>query len=156
MKRFLRYLRITFSATCLIACVLLIVLWVRSYHWVDEISYRGSNTRYGVQSAGGTVAIYRYVEDPIPYESDFGWFVSNFKTDEIGFNHISTMGFVWAYVPSQLCDVGMPHIFLATVASIASIVGALPWIRWRFSVRTLLIATTLIAVLLGLIVRLSR
>ena len=31
VRRFLRYLRIAFSATCLIACVLLIVLWVRSY-----------------------------------------------------------------------------------------------------------------------------
>jgi hypothetical protein len=28
--RFLRYLRIAFSATCLIACVLLIALWVRN------------------------------------------------------------------------------------------------------------------------------
>ena len=32
-----RKLRIAFSATCLIACVLLIVLWVRSYWWVDAV-----------------------------------------------------------------------------------------------------------------------
>ena len=32
-----RKLRIAFSATCLIACVLLIVLWVRSYWKVDSI-----------------------------------------------------------------------------------------------------------------------
>jgi hypothetical protein len=31
MRRFLRYLRIAFSATCLIASVLLVVMWVRSY-----------------------------------------------------------------------------------------------------------------------------
>jgi len=30
--------------------------------------------------------------------------------------------------------------------------GALPWLHWRFALRTLLIATTLVAVLLGLIV----
>src|SRR4051794_14780734 len=31
MRKFLRYLRIAFSATCLIACVLMIALWVGSY-----------------------------------------------------------------------------------------------------------------------------
>src|SRR5438105_3321157 len=40
MSRTLRYLRISFSATCLIACVLLIALWVRSYWWVDELHVR--------------------------------------------------------------------------------------------------------------------
>ncbi len=36
------YLRIAFSATCLIACVLLIVLWVRSYWWMGAMSWLGS------------------------------------------------------------------------------------------------------------------
>src|SRR5436309_31493 len=40
MPRFLRYLRIAFSATCGIACVLLVVLWVRSYWWYDELRYK--------------------------------------------------------------------------------------------------------------------
>jgi hypothetical protein len=34
--------------------------------------------------------------------------------------------------------------------------GALPWLRWRFRLRTLLIATTLMAVVLGLAVYASR
>ena len=33
-----RYLRVAFSATCLIACVLLIVLWVRSLNHIDRIT----------------------------------------------------------------------------------------------------------------------
>ena len=33
---------------------------------------------------------------------------------------------------------------------------ACPWITWRFSLRTLLIATTLVAVVLGIIVWMSR
>src|SRR6476469_9361228 len=36
-KHALRYVRITFSATCLIACVLLIVLWVRSYGYSESV-----------------------------------------------------------------------------------------------------------------------
>ena len=35
---------------------------------------------------------------------------------------------------------------------VASRCRAFPWLRWRFSLRTLLIATTLVAVVLGLIV----
>ena len=44
------------------------------------------------------------------------------------------------------------------ILAILAIVAAAPWIRWskRFSVRTLLIATTLVAVLLGLVVYATR
>jgi hypothetical protein len=34
--------------------------------------------------------------------------------------------------------------------------GTIPWLHWRFSLRTLLIAMTLVAVVLGLIVAFSR
>src|SRR6267378_2351347 len=37
MSRFLRYLRITWTVFCGIACVLLIALWVRSYRWQERI-----------------------------------------------------------------------------------------------------------------------
>ncbi len=35
-----RKLRIAWSVVCGLACVLLIVLWVRSYWWIDGIPYR--------------------------------------------------------------------------------------------------------------------
>jgi hypothetical protein len=41
---------------------------------------------------------------------------------------------------------------------LAAAIGALataPWLSWRFGLRTLLIATTLVAVVLGLIVRMN-
>jgi hypothetical protein len=51
----------------------------------------------------------------------------------------------------QVRDVWFPHWF---VASAAAIFAAVPWIRWsnRFSLRTLLIITTLVATVLALIV----
>ena len=49
--------------------------------------------------------------------------------------------------------VDVPHWFLAIL--LASIATA-PWLRWRFSLRTLLIATTLVAVVLAIIVWMSR
>ena len=38
------------------------------------------------------------------------------------------------------------------VTALFAIIGFVPWIPWKFSLRTLLIATTLIAVVLGLVV----
>ena len=43
----------------------------------------------------------------------------------------------------------IPTLIFATIT-------AAPWLRWRFSLRTLLIATTLLAVVLGLVVYLAR
>ena len=47
----------------------------------------------------------------------------------------------------------VPHWFL--VLTTGAIAG-LPLVRWRFSLRTLLIATTLVAMVLGLIVVVLR
>src|SRR4051794_41795509 len=55
-----RTLRIAFSATCLIACVLLIVLWVRSYWWVDQIDFAISKSNFfGFASVSGHVCAYK-------------------------------------------------------------------------------------------------
>ena len=46
----------------------------------------------------------------------------------------------------------VPIQFGANHSCVARDCGVAPWLRWRFSLRTLLIATTLVAVVLGLIV----
>jgi hypothetical protein len=46
-----------------------------------------------------------------------------------------------------------PHWIVVIVSGAVAI---MPWLRWRFSLRTLLIATTVVAVVLGLIVYVSR
>jgi hypothetical protein len=43
----------------------------------------------------------------------------------------------------------LPHWLFAIAAMMT---GAAPWIRWRYSLRMLLIGTTLVAITLGLIV----
>src|SRR5712671_2831573 len=47
-----RKLRIAWSVACGIACVLLIVLWVRSYWWFDSAVGPISGTRFLVVSSG--------------------------------------------------------------------------------------------------------
>jgi hypothetical protein len=50
-------------------------------------------------------------------------------------------------------SVGVSY-WLLTLGTFA--IGTVPWLRWRFSVCTLLIATTLVAVVLGAIVWAAR
>ena len=47
----------------------------------------------------------------------------------------------------------VPYWFLLVGSSL---MAAVPWLPWRFTLRTLLIATTLVAVVLGLIVYATR
>ena len=115
-----RKLRMAFSAVCGLACVLLIVLWVRSYRahfdirlpWSDHLlcSFRGWMQLLGESDPLTGI---RRTEFPTPY-------------------------------------------WLPTGLAVTS--SAVPWLPWsaRFSLRTLLIATTLVAVVLGLAVYCSR
>ena len=43
------------------------------------------------------------------------------------------------------------HWFVIIPIAVLGLISSRPWFRWRFSLRTLLIATTLVAVVLGLI-----
>jgi len=49
-----------------------------------------------------------------------------------------------------------PHWLPILALAMLSVPAALPWLRWRFSLRTLLIAITLVALILGLIIISTR
>ena len=70
MRRFLRYLRIAFSVTCGIACVLLIVLWVRSYWTIDGVSYYGVEDAFVIESWKGIVSLERSMDVPVDERGD--------------------------------------------------------------------------------------
>jgi hypothetical protein len=161
-----RKLRIAFSVGCGIFCVLLIVLWARSYCWqeyfcgwvskyrtVESISWRGwisiSSGKYDPKYAlVGQLPTCEVSE--ISTQAD-----RTFDTSRL---QVPSSGWKWEHysrafdsrrtivVPSWF-----PVLLTATIAGI-------PWLSTvsRFSLRTLLIATTLVAVVLGLIVWLSR
>jgi hypothetical protein len=117
--RILRLLRIAFSVMCGILCLLLIVLWVRSY-----------------SSAGGWHTLTHIGADQIVfYESVNG-----------DLRILSLDAFMAATLSHWQPGFVVPYWSL--VSSFVML-AALPWVRWRFSLRTLLIATTLIAILLA-------
>jgi hypothetical protein len=140
----IRKLKIAFSVVCGIVCLLLIVLWIRSYWWCDIAE--GALTRssgFRIASRKGDVSCRKYPA------SKAGWGIRSIEMEmlRVRTGWSPPPGFYWRWQISPI--VQAPHHFLlCTVAVLA----AAPWVRWRFSLRTLLIATTLVALLLGAIV----
>jgi hypothetical protein len=61
-------------------------------------------------------------------------------------------GFAIGRIPTSWAIL-VPHWMLVLLVGG---IGTIPWLRFQFSLRTLLIATTLVAVVLGLVVWMSR
>jgi hypothetical protein len=152
MPSYLRYLRITWTVTCGIACLLLCVLWVRSYWGCDDLMVPGIKIQtLQVKSFRGRLTWHLFVDPQLhkldlqvgPTVDDFDW------TDYD--NYIGNWR--WITVGGRTSEsLVLPHwVFAALPAVFATV----PWIRWRFTLRTLLIATTLVAVVLGLVVYFS-
>ena len=146
-----RKLRIAFSATCRTACVLLIALWVRSYWWSEYIGIPPTCS-FGT-TRGDIVVAYS-----VP---TYSFFITNITP---GYHKESPIQLVWSndsalqkWTLSCVREnrlLGFHYIGIRIYAMLAAVsaLGTAPWLRWRFSLRTLLIAATLIAVVLGLTV----
>jgi hypothetical protein len=134
------------TALCLTACVLLVSLWVRSYWKWDtfEYSYGFSGHTIAASVQGvlrlGTQGTYHPVEPKLWREPVENWQEAT-GGPPLKFEAKFASPYWFLAFPHWV-----PILFTGMVA-------VLPWIRWsnRFSLRALLIATTLVAVGLGLI-----
>jgi hypothetical protein len=144
-----RKLRIAFSVGCGMLCLLLIVLWVRSYRErTSKEVFVTPTYRYKIYSQDGKLILYKQQRIFVGVEImlyDSEWIFSELAT-------YAGLG-VGRDSGGKLYAVSIPY-WLLTVSTI--LVTAAPWLRWRFGLRTLLIATTVVAVLLGLIVYAAR
>lgn len=155
----LRYLRIVVSVPCLIACLLLIVLWVRSYWWFDTVRGHIVGWDLNIRSVPGELSLIANVQSRY-----FNW--------ELSSEWIGDQGFGLLWWPPNDAKMLLPGVFGVSPSSTKTVVwmhhwfpilltttfAGFPWIKWswRFSLRALLIAMTLIAVVLGLIVAFGR
>jgi hypothetical protein len=147
-----RRLRIATSAMCLIACALLSALWVRSYFSQDFVK----------GSAPGIPAFAILSDSGMVFMQVFGWDQKNpwyvsrwqlFQSKPRG-PIMKGLPFIFSIDPSGP-RILMPYRFLV---AIAAALAAIPWIRWskQFTLRTMLITTTLVAFLLWLLVAAGR
>jgi hypothetical protein len=171
----LKTLRIAVTALCLTECVLFVALWVRSYWTLDLVSRvtsTGQISSFG--SNKGTVYFVRMPLAPVrgygggrgAYGGSYGggqlvagygrgmgggfgprpqgWQHSSGKVNE----RAGDENFQWEITGGKT-KIKFPHWLIVLGASA---MAAAPWVSYRFSLRTLLIATTLVAVVLGAIV----
>jgi hypothetical protein len=146
----LKYLRIAVTALSLTACVLLIALWVRSYWWCDLYNRQESDhiSRFRVISMEGRI---HYIGSCMTVGSTEGF--KSYPIDHVWFPRNEFVA------PGEAFKRGSAYRFTCRYLSpvlLGAFLSAAPWIPWRFSLRTLLIATTLIAVGLGTIIYRAR
>ena len=138
-----RKLRIAWSVMWGLIAVLLCMLWLRSYEW-NDIVFMTSTTSVTTTFGSNCGSIYYFHGMTTGPSRD--WTINSGEAAEPGpkFELRHTAREFWVEVP-----------FWIGLAPLAILVGA-PWLRSRFSLRTLLIATTLVAVVLGAIVYATR
>ena len=149
-----RKLRIAWSVVCGIACVLLLVLWVRSYWNWDCINVQFPGPYWiGAHSLSGIVVAGGQARQNLP--SAWEWWASLGDVPIPRDPYNSYFGFGYKNWGLGYFSVYVPYWFLA-LGSVAA--GIAPWRSWprSFSLRTLLIATTLVAIALGLIMWTSQ
>jgi hypothetical protein len=154
--RLLRMLRISFSAGCGIVCLLLVVLWVRSYAQGDYLYWNffrvrsvvigsthgrvmGYSDRFTIGRPG--VGRFRFLDR----DSFFFAFGPPFSGKQ-SINYPSRSPIIYGFR-----TFGVSHWLLVLISATLAVV---PWLKrsWRFSLRTLLIITTFAALLLRAVV----
>ena len=149
----LRRLRIAASIICALACVALLALWVRSYDTNDFVSRVDSTGQLmTIGSDAGRIYVVHRTSFAAPVVGSLrqahGWKLSSVPSRSTAATRKS---FEW--VSGALQEIMFPDWFV--LLPLISI-GVVPWLKWRYSLRTMLIATTVAAIVLGAIVWLSR
>lgn len=146
-------LRIVWSVVWGVPGVLVLLLWVRSYWWGD---YWG-RPHVEVSSMNGSIG-YQILQSPYSFQRDSYYECRSVKEIFRNWGPPSTRGddakrrlvtFRWDYFSYPAC---IPHWAVCLPCLLLAIV---PWVRqlnWRFSLRTMLIVTALVATGLGAIV----
>jgi hypothetical protein len=164
-------LRIAWSAMCGIICLLLIAVWVRSYGYHDIVEKRTSSWLLRGHSVQGLLCFsqvnpsrdpeYKTARDVSETLDDLAY-PHPFLSLEINDSHpVIKFGGFFGLEYRDSTDISRAVYDISRAVYIpywlpvllSGVFAATPWIQWtrRFSLRTLLIATTLVAMLLGVV-----
>jgi hypothetical protein len=149
-----RYLRIAGAvAFALLACVM-IGLWIRSYSWSEGVNGPISDHYFaGIEHCYGLVICDLSRWDELPCE-EWRHPIQSAESLESAIVYWKSetalgLGFLFNARAANGFGMSFPHWFLA--ATSIALAAVLAFKRsWRFSIRSILIATTLLAVALGL------
>ena len=146
MQRLLGYLRIGFSAGCGVVCLLMIVWWVRSYTWADGFHVKLLPTEYMQVHAGdGRMCIW-FEHKPI--NKWYSWHADQI-TEPTPPDDPHRIPWLDIHSWPTFTRVYTAHWLLTVVAGSLAVI---PWCPRKFTLRGLLIFTTVIATVVGVIV----
>jgi hypothetical protein len=150
--------RIAWSAACGLAALLLIALWGRSSWWMDQLVMPfHDNFRVQLASSPGT----GWIVVDLGRLSHAPWKLYSTPSDDPRLEYLASLippsSPLWGEFGQKFANfsgalhgsIGFPYWLAISVIATAA-TG--PWVQWRFSLRTLLLAATLVAVALGFIV----
>jgi hypothetical protein len=150
MSNMLRKLRIAWSVGCWFACMSLLLLWLRSLFLVDiAVAPISANSSVAVGTMPGTLMV--AVSDSTGYQP---WKLHTKSVVDTFYRGVTPRnGFssrMWGSFAVSGWQAELPYWLLILLGTI---LGVAPWLCWQkqFSLRTLLIGTTLIAAVLGII-----
>jgi hypothetical protein len=131
----MRRLKIAVSALSLIACVSVLVFWIRAQQIYDSFGFPLSNAT--------SVHIQTFHNGIHAAESGFDWEWRSYETP----NDVSVP--LWNVSPtSNLWAFAVPYWFAFVMTGFGAVA---PWILTRFNLRTLLLVLTFAAMVMGAI-----
>jgi hypothetical protein len=159
-----RKLRIAWSVLCTVTCVLLIALWLRSYSWCDTLYWNRGNPEMislgGKLQVGGQFMVTTPPMPPPVLQGRFG------KLMVISLPVVTATGLPLSGSPTPNLTLPKTSIAFGQIAAFShgwvvlllAFAAPIPWIcrPTRFSLRTLLVATKLVAIGLGMIAGATR
>jgi hypothetical protein len=157
----LRAVRIAAALGFVLMCCASTILWIRSYRSFDQILGGCAGYCFGAYSLRGELHVVAFdpnaelsdPEDLMEVTPSFTWYIrpagewrGRIFDETDGAGALSDLGFGWRFGWTGF-HLTFPHWSLATgFAALAAIFTR----RWQFSLFTLLVAMTLIAVMLGI------
>jgi hypothetical protein len=145
MNKFFVTLRITISSLGAVVCLLMCVWWVRSYSWVDGGHVKVCPWEYvAFHGGGGRMCVW------FEHKSINRWSSWNTRPND---DHVSPNDpnripvFDLAFWPT-FARLYIAHWLLAVVSAAIAVA---PWCPRKFSLRGLMIATTVVAAIVGII-----
>jgi hypothetical protein len=148
------------SVVCLVLCVALMGMWVRSYYILDALFGFPPGRQFNIQSQPGRVWLNQSLF-PFPRPPGPPWSIDSVSRDDFEYiipapcqGLLTPMGF------GEVCSwtdqtVIVPFWFLVLVSGLLAMAFQLRWPP-RFTIRSLFIVTTFLAVVLGMIAWLDR
>ncbi len=171
MRRTLQYLRIAFLIAGLVACVMFIALWARSYVYSDLLTGPISETKKLVVGSLACAIQFRLDDRKWSDPNSFRWKNTTDSVADLNKDLDALLAMQTKPGPPPpptkidwTMKIGwdgntlfLPYWLLVLLTGAPDVAVGMGWpFGFKFSLRTLLIATTLVAIVLGAIVYATR